>query len=157
MHLDTTLRTPAHTHTHRLRANRQREAARRRQQTPEQRAANRQRDATRRQQETTEAREARCVCIRPWVCVSVCVHPSCARWLVAKRFVYKTVFAASSSSITLPTAGFNLRLHLMEPTSQACSGQTACCCRSAGRQGCRASEARERGCSEAKRPGEFCP
>ena len=91
MHVDTTLRTipppkNKHTHTHRLRANRQREAARRRQQTPEQLADNQQRRATRRQQETTQAREARCVCIRPWVCVSVYMYPSCARWLVAKKF-----------------------------------------------------------------------
>ena len=77
---------PPPKHTHRLQANRQRDAARRRQQTPEQLADNRQRHATRRQQETTQAREARCVCIRPWVCVSVYMYPSCARWLVAKKF-----------------------------------------------------------------------
>ena len=74
---------PPPKHTHRLRANRQREAARRRQQTPEQMAVDRQRHATRRQQETTQAREARCVCIRPWVCVYVCVciRPARVGWL----------------------------------------------------------------------------
>ena len=58
---------PPHTHIHRLRENRQREAARRRQQTPEQRAANRQRDATRRQQETTQAITPT---FRPWTHMS---------------------------------------------------------------------------------------
>ena len=66
---------------------RQRAAATRRRETDEARAerlrANRQREATRRQQETTQAREARCV--------------PCARWLLAKKFVFKRVFAASSS------------------------------------------------------------
>ena len=42
-----------------------------------------------------------------------------------------------------------------DTTSQACSGKTTCCCGSAVRKGCRQSEANERGCCEAQRPGEF--
>ena len=42
-----------------------------------------------------------------------------------------------------------------DSTSQACGGKTACCCGSAGRKGSRQSEANERGCCEAQRPGEF--
>ena len=81
-------------------AARQRAAATRRRETDEARAerlrANRQRKATRRQQETPKAREARCVCIRPGLCLSVCV--SVLRALVAcKKFGCKRVFAASSS------------------------------------------------------------
>ena len=89
----TPLRTPhpPPIKTHRLRANRQRDSARRRQQTSVQLADHRQRHATRRQQETTQAREARCVCIRPRLCVSVCVYVLCAlvgckKLLVAKEF-----------------------------------------------------------------------
>ena len=41
------------------------------------------------------------------------------------------------------------------PLGPACSGQTTCCCGSAGRKGSRQSEANERGCCEAQRPGEF--
>ena len=66
-------------------AARQRAAATRTRETDESRAerlrATRQRKATRRQQETTQAREARCVCIRPGLCLSVCV--SVLRALVA--------------------------------------------------------------------------
>ena len=82
-------------------AARQRAAATRRRETDEARAerlrANRQRKATRRQQETTQAREARCVCVSVLGCVYPCVYPSCARWLLAKKFGCKRVFAASSS------------------------------------------------------------
>ena len=49
-------------------------------------AVDRQRHATRRQQETTQAREARCVYPSLGMCIRVCVYPSCARWLVAKKF-----------------------------------------------------------------------
>ena len=70
-------------------AARQRAVATRRRETDEARAerlrANRQRKATRRQQETTQAREARCVCIRPGMCLSVCV--SVLRALVARKKV----------------------------------------------------------------------
>ena len=53
--------------------------------------ANRQRIATRRQQETTQAREARCVCIRPGLCLSVCFSVlralvACKQSLVAIEF-----------------------------------------------------------------------
>ena len=75
----------------------------------------------------------------------VCVYPSCARWLLAKKFGCKRVFAASSSCITQPTARYNVRLNLTDTTSQACSGQTTCCCGSAGRKGSGQSEANERG------------
>ena len=34
-----------------------------------------------------------------------------------------------------------MRLNLTDTTSQACSGQTTCCCGSVGRKGCRQSEA----------------
>ena len=61
--------------------------------------------------------------------------------LVAKKCGCKRVFAASPSCITLPTASYNLRLNLTDPTSQACSGKTTCCCRSAGRLGFREREA----------------
>ena len=71
-------------------AARQRAAATRRRETDEARAerlrANRQRKATRRQQETTQAREARCVCVSVLGCVHASVYPSCARWLLAKKF-----------------------------------------------------------------------
>ena len=77
-HLETTLRTPPLPHTHRLRADRQRQA-------------------TRRQQETTQATEARCVCVSVLGCVYASVYPSCARRLLAKKFGCKRGFAASSS------------------------------------------------------------
>ena len=53
--------------------------------------ANRQRIATRRQQETTQAREARCVCIRLGLCLSVCFSVlralvACKQSLVAIEF-----------------------------------------------------------------------
>ena len=53
--------------------------------------SNRQRIATRRQQETTQAREARCVCIRPGLCLSVCFSVlralvACKQSLVAIEF-----------------------------------------------------------------------
>ena len=76
-------------------AARQRAAATRRKETDEARAerlrANRQRIATRRQQETTQAREARCVCIRPGLCLSVCFSVlralvACNQSLVAIEF-----------------------------------------------------------------------
>ena len=90
---------------------------------------------TRRQQETTQAREARCVCLSVLGCVYASVYPSCSRWLLAKKFGCKTVFARSSSCITQPTASNNEGLNLAGTTSQACSGQTTCCCGSAGRKG----------------------
>ena len=66
-------------------AARQRAAATRSRETDEARAerlrANRQRQATRRQQETTQAREARCVFIRPGLCLSVCVSVGSGRAL----------------------------------------------------------------------------
>ena len=78
-------------------AARQRAAATRRRETDEARAerlqANRQRKATRRQQDTTQAREARCVCVSVLGCVYPCVYPSCARWLLGKKFCCKRVFA----------------------------------------------------------------
>ena len=91
--------------------------------------------------DNTSERGEVCVCLSVLGCAYPCVYPSCARWLVAKKFGCKRVFAASSSCITLPTASYNLRLNLTDPTSQACRGQTTYCCRSAGRQGCRQSEA----------------
>ena len=117
--------------------------------------ANRQREATGRLQETTQATDARCVCASVLGCVYASVYPSCARWLLAKKFGCKRVFAASSSCITQPTASYNVRLNITDTTSQACGGKTACCCGSAGRKGSRQSEANERGCCEAQRPGEF--
>ena len=53
--------------------------------------ANRQRKATRRQQETTRAREARCVSIRPGLCLCLCVSVlralvACKKSLVAEEF-----------------------------------------------------------------------
>ena len=65
-HLETTLRTPPAAHTHRLRADRQRQA-------------------TRRQQDTSQATDARCVCVSVLGCVYASVYPSCARWLLAKK------------------------------------------------------------------------
>ena len=94
---------------------------------------------TRRQQETTQAREARCVCLSVLGCVYASVYPSCSRWLLAKKFGCKRVFAASSSCITQPTASYNVRLNLTDTTLQACCGQTTCCCGSAGRKECRCS------------------
>ena len=71
-------------------AARQRAAATRRRETDKARAemlrANRQRKATRRQQETTHSREARCVYVSVLGCVYASVYPSCARWLLAKKF-----------------------------------------------------------------------
>ena len=72
-------------------AARQRAAATRLRETNEARAerlrANRQRKATRRQQETTQAREARCVCIRPGLCLCLCASVLLA--LVAcQRYIY---------------------------------------------------------------------
>ena len=104
--------------------------------------------------QTSDRREV-CVCVSVLGCVYASVYPSCARWLLAKKFGCKRVFAASSSCITQPTASYNVRLNLTDTTSQACSWQTACCCGSAGRKGSRQSEANERGCCEAQRPGEF--
>ena len=61
------------------------------------------------------------MCVFPslGVCIRVCV--SVLRALVG----CKRVFAASSSSITLPAPSSNLKLNLTDTTSQACSGQTA--------------------------------
>ena len=76
-------------------AARQRAAATHRRETDEARAerlrANRQRKATRRQQETTRAREARCVSIRPGLCLCLCVSVlralvACKKRLVAEEF-----------------------------------------------------------------------
>ena len=71
-------------------AARQRAAATRRRETDKARAemlrANRQRKATRRQQETTHSREARCVYVSVLGCVYASVYPSCTRWLIAKKF-----------------------------------------------------------------------
>ena len=124
-------------------AARQRADATRRRETDVARAerlrANRQRKATRRQQETSQAREARCVRVSVLGCVYPCVYPSCTRWLLAKKFCCKRVFAASSSCIAQPTASYNVRLNLTDTTLQACCGQTTCCCGSAGRKECRCS------------------
>ena len=70
-------------------AARQRAAATRSRETDEARAerlrANRQREATRRQQEASQATDARCVCVSVLGCAYASVHPSCARWLLAKK------------------------------------------------------------------------
>ena len=94
------------------------------------------RGASRRQHK--RQRRGECVRIRPGLCLSVSVS---VLLVVAKKFGRKRVFAASSSCITPPTASYNVRLNLTDTTSQACSGQTTCCCGSAGRKGCRQSEA----------------
>ena len=45
---------------------------------------------------TSDRREV-CVCVSVLGCVYASVYPSCARWLLAKKFGCKRVFAASSS------------------------------------------------------------
>ena len=97
------------------------------------------------------------MCVSVLGCVYPCVFPSCARWLLAKKFGCNRVFAASSSCITQPTASYNVRLNITDTTSQACGGKTACCCGSAGRKGSRQSEANERAAVKRSELDNFDP
>ena len=135
-HLETTLRTPpAHTHTGCGPTDK-----------------NKLRGASRRHHK----RQTRGVCVYPSLAVSMppCIRPARVGCLL-KNLVANDFSQHRHSCITQPTASYNVRLNLKDTTSQACSGQTTCCCGSAGRKGSRQSEVKERGCCEAQRPGEF--
>ena len=140
-------------------AARQRAAATRRKETDEARAerlrANQQRIATRRQQETTQAREARCVCIRPALCLSVCFSVLralvvCKQSLVAIEFSQHRLrsFRLVIASLQIgPTVQRTAQLKHLETTLRTPPAHTRTGCGRTDKDKLRGASARRRRCS----------
>ena len=131
----------------------------RRRETDEARAerlrANRKRKATRRQQETTQAREARCVCIRPGLCLCLCVSVlralvACKKSLVAKEFSqhrHRSFRLVIASLQIGPTEQRRAQLKHLETTLRTPPAHTRTGCGRTDKDKLRGASARRRRCS----------